>query len=290
MTIQYLDRDSKKIEEENVYGGRFLAFLYKNTPFSNFLLYFVARSPFISMAYGWFMRSRFSKRLVKSFIEKYKIDMRECVKKEFDSFNDFFTRRVQPRKLPYGSCLPADARYLAFSDAKLRMPFFVKETAFDVKTLLGKPFDAGAILIARLCPTDYHRYHFITDCKPVSVTSVKGSLYSVNPLAVQMWPWIYWENKREVIELETYEFGTVYCVAVGATNVGTIHHAFECGRWYEKGEEMGHFSFGGSCLIYLFEKGRMYFSEDLVDATKKGLEVRGKYGQALDILEQTGHS
>ena len=53
-------------------------------------------------------------------------------------------------------------------------------------------------------------------------------------------------------------------IEVGATNVGSIVQSFVPGRAVVKGEEKGMFAFGGSCVITLFQEGRMIFDDDLV--------------------------
>ena len=42
------------------------------------------------------------------------------------------------------------------------------------------------------------------------------------------------------------------------------------GKSCKKGEEFGHFKYGGSTIVLLFEKGRMVFDSDLVANSKAG--------------------
>jgi len=63
--------------------------------------------------------------------------------------------------------------------------------------------------------------------------------------------------------------------------VGSIQQTFAAGKTYAKGEEKGYFSFGGSCLILLFEPGMIAFDPDLIAASIKKMEVRGQLGQSL---------
>jgi phosphatidylserine decarboxylase len=77
----------------------------------------------------------------------------------------------------------------------------------------------------------------------------RGRLFSVNPVALRKCLSILWENKRAVTELDTEAFGTVLCVEVGATCVGTIHQTYTPNQKVGKGSEKGYFSFGGSCLV-----------------------------------------
>ena len=50
-------------------------------------------------------------------------------------------------------------------------------------------------------------------------------------------------------------FGTVVVIPVGATMVGSIHFTAPMNEPLRKGAELGYFSFGGSTVIVLFERG-----------------------------------
>ena len=78
--------------------------------------------------------------------------------------------------------------------------------------------------------------------------------------------------------LKTKEFGDILFIEVGTTYVGTIHQTYTPHEPYMKGAEKGYFSFGGSCLILLFEPSRVTFEPDLVGTE---FEVLGKMGQPL---------
>ena len=49
----------------------------------------------------------------------------------------------------------------------------------------------------------------------------------------------------------------------------------------QKGDEKGYFSFGGSCVILLFEKGRIVFDADLVENSMRSLETRCLFGTSI---------
>ena len=54
----------------------------------------------------------------------------------------------------------------------------------------------------------------------VSVTDVRGKLYTVNPIAVSStFANVFTENKRAVCLIDSPEFGRVAFVAIGATMV-----------------------------------------------------------------------
>ena len=151
------------------------------------------------------------------------------------------------------------------------------------------------MVIARLCPIDYHRFHFPFSCTPSKSTLLNGALFSVNPLALKKNIRIFSENKRSLTSLKTDKFGDVLFIEVGATCVGGIFQTYTPNQAVVKGQEKGYFSFGGSSLILLFEPGRIHFDADLIEASKKKIEIRGLLGQSmgrscLNSSEHIGHN
>ena len=136
------------------------------------------------------------------------------------------------------------------------------------------------MVIARLSPTDYHRFHFPVDGTPSAPHPVQGPLFSVNSIALAKRLSALWENKRVMTEIAT-ECGTILMVEIGATCVGSIHQTFSPHAKVKKGDEKGYFSFGGSCLVLLFEKNRIRFDADLVMNSSKQLETKGLFGTSL---------
>jgi phosphatidylserine decarboxylase len=137
------------------------------------------------------------------------------------------------------------------------------------------------MLVSRLCPSDYHRFHFPVSGIPAEPRLVTGSLYSVIPIALRHNILYLVRNKRLVTLIEAPEFGTVAMIEVGATNVGSILEAFRPGHAVLKGEEKGMFSFGGSCVITLFTEGRIIFEPDLVAQSAKFTETYARMGDRL---------
>jgi phosphatidylserine decarboxylase len=294
--IEYIDRETGQIQQEKIYGEFWIDFFYGRHPLAFLAALFLlplARFSFFSQLYGSFQKSPLSRRKIRPFIEKYQIDTSEFLKPvdSFASFNDFFIRKLRPETRPIAAgsniaILPADARYLFYANVSQSDQFLIKGRGFDLSKLLGDSHLAaryveGAMVIARLCPVDYHRFHFPCDGVPSAAQLIAGHLYSVNLLALKQRVESLTENKRMVTELKTEEFGTVLLIEVGATNVGSIEQTYVPGKRVEKGEEKGFFSFGGSCLILLFEKERLEMDADLLQATLRGLEMRGQMGQRL---------
>ena len=290
--LQYFDRVTQKMQREKVYGGKLLQFLYQRA-LGRSILPIVSKNAFISRLYGWMQKCGFTKNKIKPFLSVYGIDDSEFAKSvnSYQSFNDFFTRKLKAnvRPLSDGAVMPADGRYLAIPDLSACDGIWVKGKKFSLKTLLkddvlAERYHDGVLVIARLCPVDYHRFHFPFACKASKSKLINGPLFSVNPLALKRNINILSENKRMVTELKSEEFGDVLFIEVGATNVGSIVQTYDPTQNQVKGAEKGYFEFGGSCLLLLFEKGRIQLSEDLLHYSRQKIEVRGLMGQPLSQM------
>jgi phosphatidylserine decarboxylase len=234
------------------------------------------------------MKRSWTKRLVKPFVRVFKVDATEFEKQTFESFNDFFTRRLKKGARPINPdpgkvVMPADGRYFVYPKIER---IYAKGQTFDLETFLGdkvlaKRYEGGSMAIIRLCPVDYHRFHFPVDCVASDARLICGHHFSVSPFALRQRLSILWENKRMVTELETERFGKVASVEIGATNVGSIRQTYHAGKRVKKGDEKGYFEFGGSCIVLLFEQGRIVFDADLIENTKRGLETLGRLGDTL---------
>lgn len=297
--ILFIDRISKEKCLEKVYGGSALRLLYGDDFISKLLgaplLHFLVKYSLFSKIYGSFQKTRSSKKKIKPFIANFDIETSEFLENvdQFTSFNDFFIRKLQPSARPITkgddvAIIPADGRYLFYQNIQETEGFIVKGEKFNLKTLLESEslatrYAGGSMVIARLCPTDYHRYHFPVDCIPTDSKIINGFLYSVNPIALKKNIHIFTENKRALTKLESKKFGTVLFLEIGATSVGTITNTYHPHKFYPKGTEKGYFSFGASSLILLFEPGKIEFDEDLLAATKDGFEIKCLMGQKMGI-------
>ena len=292
--IIVVDRKSKQPFEENVYGRAFIeAFYGKPSKLYAFFLPLFAGYRFFSMLYGFIQKSPFSKKKVKPFIAKFGVDEKEFLlpTDAFTSFNDFFIRKLKKEARPIEpadevAVLPADGRYLVYPNIEMADGFLVKGKKFSLEELfvdkdLAKKYEKGTMVIARLCPTDYHRFHFPCDCTPSQSVEIDGKLDSVNPLALQRRIEIFSHNKRAYTLLDTTRFGKVAFFEIGAMCVGSIHNTYNPGTFCKKGDEKGYFSFGGSSLLLFFEPNKIILDDDLVAASQEKREVLGLMGQSL---------
>lgn len=295
-SIFYIDRKTGKRLQEQVYGEAFLRFLYGNKWYNKYfgipLRHLLSKIPFFSWFYGYLQTLPSSKKKVLPFIKKFGVNSAEFLEspEAYSSFNDFFIRKLNPEARPIDqsneAIIPADGRYRFFPVLDKAEGFVVKGERFDLATLLNDEklaleYSCGTMIMARLCPTDYHRYHFPCDCIPGETHLINGWLYSVNPVAIKNNIHIFTQNKRTLCALQTEHFGKVLFLEIGATSVGLIHQTYTPNQFYPKGSEKGYFSFGASALILLFQPNRLILSSDLLQESVEGLEIRCLLGQPM---------
>jgi phosphatidylserine decarboxylase len=297
--IRYYNRYTQRVETENVFGEGWLRFAYDN-PAGRFFVWALARRAMFSRLYGTKMNNPVSALRIVPFIAKYGIDVDEFAKSPFDykTFNEFFFRALKPGVRPIAAgekvaVFPADGRHLAFPDVTTAPGFYVKGATFTLAEMLGEAdlpenkrtlahaFERGSMLISRLCPVDYHRFHFAVSGTPEESRAIDGWLYSVSPVALRRNLRYLVANKRVITVIESPQFGKVAMVEVGATNVGSIRETYVAGRPMTKGDEKGMFAFGGSCVVTIFQRGRITFDADIVAQSAQHLETYAKMGDRL---------
>lgn len=292
--IQFYNRYSQSLEEEAVYGDGFLKWAYEN-PLGQLTTELIVKRALFSKWYGWRMDMLGSKKKVLPFIEKFKVDEGEFLDApdSYRTFNEFFYRKLKASARPIDTqpdsvVFPADGRHLGFPDISEVDRIFVKGQHFDLPALLGdkklaEKFAQGSLVFSRLCPVDYHRYHFPCDGTVVDSGRrlLNGVLYSVNPIALKKNINILWQNKRYITEVKNDTLGSVLILEVGATCVGSAIETHLQSKPVTKGGEKGYFRFGGSTVITLFEPGAIELADDLVSQTQAGYELYAKMGDFL---------
>jgi phosphatidylserine decarboxylase len=290
MAIKYWNRHNARMETETVYGDAFVRLLYGN-PIGFALTDTLLVRQSLSRLYGGLQSSRRSANKIPSFVKTFQIPMEDYEAGPFRSFNDFFIRRFREGKRAFPKeagqmGAPAEARYLAFRSADEPLTIPVKGMRLDPFSLLGSTegkerFRGGPCLLARLCPVDYHRYHFPDSGRITHFHEESGSLHSVNPLALKRKPDLFLTNERHVSLLQTENFGTLAYVEVGALFVGKIVQTHPLERKFQRGEEKGYFLFGGSTVIVYGEPGKWEPSQDLLENSGKGIETLVRLGEPV---------
>lgn len=289
--IKYVERESGQVKIEKVYGEEWLNWLYHN-PIGEATLWTIAKRKIVSSVYGNMQEKSASADKIQPFIKDYGVDMSIAQNENFKSFNDFFIRKLKPVARPIVAdslavASPADGKILAYNNIN-NSDFYIKGLKFNVQsflnnTELAKKYENGAMIVFRLAPPDYHRYHFpISGETSASNIKIDGDYYSVNPLALRKKAEIFWLNKREYGVIKSPIFGDVVMVEVGATMVGSMIQTYT-GTTVTKGEEKGYFKFGGSTVVLLFEKDHVKIDADLLNNTSKGLETAIKMGEKIAV-------
>jgi phosphatidylserine decarboxylase len=240
------------------------------------------------------------------FIESFNLqesmsEMKEPNPSKYKNFNEFFSREIREDARPIDEpgnvrsnlllstsaqstdsdttqdlvvSSPADCRLTAFPTINLATKYWIKGYGFTVSKLLNSDslastFDNGSIVIARLAPQDYHRWHSPVSGTVESITEISGAYYTVNPQAINEAGTldVFCENRRSVMIVKRKGCDSrVAIIAVGAMLVGSIKYnpGIEVGSEIRRGECLGCFQYGGSTVINLYQEGDVKLDEDLV--------------------------
>ncbi len=306
MTTKYYNRQKNRIEIEKVYGEKFINFLYETKGGRRMEALLAGQlGKYLSMAYGLIQSSPLSYPKIGPFVACYDIDLSEYLPAEgregrlsapYSNFNEFFIRRFRPGARDFISDpqrMPAfaEGRYFGFERVTDESKYPVKGCYLSARDILGErafkigEFYQGPMLIARLCPVDYHRFHFPDSGRVKDFYPLGGRLHSVNPLALRHRSDIFLQNERNITVLETKNFGLLAYVEVGAICVGKIVQNFS--RDFKRGEEKGYFLFGGSTVILLGSADANWLpSKDVLENTKKGIETLINLGDEVALITE----
>jgi phosphatidylserine decarboxylase len=287
--ITYWNRKTGELREEAVLGDAAMRWAY-GTLSGRICSPLLFATSLMSRLLGWYFHSRWSRRRIARTIADLGIDVTEFDRppEEFATFSEFFTRHLKDGARPFPDDpglfpSPADGRLLVYPEASGDTPVRVKGIEGPVGDLFDRPIDGfedGAVAVVRLCPADYHRYHFPTDGTVAETGAIRGRYDSVNPVALDVRPRIFSRNKRAFTLIDTEGFGRIAFVEVGASGVSRIHQTFE-GTEVSRGQEKGYFDFGGSTIVLAFAPGAITFDEDLVANSAKDIETLVRAGERI---------
>lgn len=297
MEINFYNRVTQSVEREKVYGDKMVEWLYQSN--SGKALSHLICQPAISKLYGALQDTAWSKNKIAPFIKNFNIPMDDYLpetqntESPYSSFNQFFIRRFKEGKRAFvqnSDDLAAfsEARYLGYNSVHDDESIPVKGIYLKPKHLISnslweESFHDGPLLLARLCPVDYHRFHYPDDGIILDDYRVEGLLHSVNPLALKSKQDILITNERHITIVETKNFGKLAYIEVGAICVGKIVQSKPLvkGDSFKRGQEKGYFLFGGSTVIVIGEKGKWTPSQDILEFTKKGMETYLHLGMSV---------
>ena len=235
---------------------------------------------------------RISATFIEQFARIYDISLAEAERKKFSdysSFNDFFTRSLDPTARPMPEAInelasPVDgciSQFGAITDEQL---FQAKGQRYSLRGLAGNAshgFEGGAFCTIYLAPSDYHRIHLPYAGTLTETIAYPGALFSVNAVTEEYIEGLFLRNERLVCRFET-SFGPMLVILVGALIVASIEtvwpgplspyqsiQANEHSLAFDRGAEIGRFLLG-STVICCFPKGAMELKKTL----KVGSRVR----------------
>jgi phosphatidylserine decarboxylase len=291
LQIELYNRQTRRVEAELVPGRQLLGLCYGH-PWGRHLSDWVVSRPIFSRIYGWPLHQTWSRRQIRTFVRQYQVNMSEVEVPHggFQSFNDFFIRRLKPGARP----LPPDpAALISPADSRLKVLQLNQETILQVKgasltlsQLLGtataaRIFSGGLCLQFRLAPSDYHRFGFIESGIQGPIHTVGGRLYSVSPIALRYLPDVWGRNYRQWCLIGTPSLGTVLQIEVGATVVGSIIQHQPDGGPCTRGAEKGYFAMGGSTVLVVLPPGRVTIDDDILSHSQQGIETLVRYGEKI---------
>lgn len=256
--------------------SRLLKFMY-NTVIGRIILK-IATTKYISNIYKIYITSKLSKIKIKKFIKKNHINMDDYKEKDYESFNDFFIREIKSgkRKIEDNLIAVCDSK-LSVYEIDENSKFTIKDSIYTINELIGEERQYKYALIFRLCVDDYHHYIFPDEGKVVDTKHINGILHTVQPIAQKRYK-VFHENSRDITFLNCDNLGDVCYIEVGALMVGKIVNISK--TEFKKGEEKGHFEFGGSTVIMLINKN-INLNEKIIENSKNDIETIVKMGQCI---------
>ncbi|KAJ7451656.1 phosphatidylserine decarboxylase [Mycena latifolia] len=234
------------------------------------------------------------------------------INRGFTSWDDFFTREIQPDARPIHSSsdptIDASIIINACESAVLRIErnvqphdqFWLKAEKYSLYDMLNrdeaatKAFTGGTVYQAFLSPSDYHRWRCPVAGKILKADVVPGSYYAVLPddgadegdpdlpvgspygALIRSQPWLTVSSARAIIYIQSDnpKIGLVGFIGVGMAEVSTCELSVKMGQRVEKGTELGMFHFGGSSHTLIFgPSAKLQFNDEIVNPVTGEVQV-----------------
>jgi len=211
------------------------------------------------------------------------------------TFNQFFARSVKPGRRPvdepYNNNIvvsAADSVYLGYWPIDDQSSIKAKGTTYSIMQLLegsayADRFNGGVFTHSYLDSNDYHRFHVpvpgtIKEVRnipgDVVVKAVKkedGSIETTDETGFQF------TQTRGLVIIDS-PVGLVAVLPIGMGHVSSVTLTVETGATLTKGQEFGYFSYGGSDIVMLFQRG-ITFSAEKGKHYKQGRQIATIDGQ-----------
>ncbi len=238
---------------------------------------------------GKYMDSSESTKIIQQWLSDSTLNNAEFVspKEGFSSFNDFFTRDLIPGARPVDHIndnavlvSPADGvinminNHLSLdSEIPTKSGMTLSLNALLDNSSYVQHFVGGTAMAVFLLPHNYHHYHApVSGMVVESKESVGDRLFGMPDIldlindgnVAYNKDYSVFENFRHgYFIIETEEFGYVAMIPIGLQTIGSVvfeekFRAVTANNIVEvyKGDKLGHFAFGGSTVLLLFQKGK----------------------------------
>jgi phosphatidylserine decarboxylase len=237
--------------------------------------------------------------LIRMFMNRFPVDLSEAARTDagdYDSFNDFFTRRLRagsrpPDPDPRAALCPADGTLSQSGPIAGDTLVQAKGIEYTATALLGgdaalaAEFAGGAFATIYLAPHNYHRVHMPLAGTLRVARFVPGDLFSVNAATAAGIAGLFARNERVACVFDTAS-GPMAVVLVGALIVGSMSLAWagrirSGGRGVQdlpahdpiialdRGVELGWFNVGSTVVVLFGPRG-----PTLTEGLAPGLPVR----------------
>ena len=239
---------------------------------------------------GKFMDSPMSAKIIEEWLSDKLLGNEDFVlpSEGFKSFNEFFKRDLKPGARPITAVAdnsilvsPADGVInMIANELQLDSEIPTKgRMTMSLNALLNnskyaKNFIGGSAMAVFLMPDNYHHYHAPISGSIVESNEDVGDRYFGMPNILDMInngnvgynkDYSVFENFRHgyfIIKTESY--GYVAMIPIGLQTVGSVVFEDEYKNVHDKkpiaiykGEKLGHFAYGGSTVLLIFEKNKL---------------------------------
>ncbi|MDJ0841312.1 MAG: phophatidylserine decarboxylase associated domain-containing protein [Acidobacteriota bacterium] len=196
----------------------------------------------------------------------------------FQSFNAFFHREYQLKKYrplsdPHDDKVIVSANdgtvYRIAKGVKLCDTFWTKGQKYSLREMLnGSPytesFIGGDVLQSFLAGSDYHRWHAPISGKVLEARVIPGLMFSELlsegfdiSAGTKSQGYEAMVNTRGLIVIDSPTLGKMAVIPIGITEISSVTIDVSPGDEIKKGEEIGYFSYGGSSMALIFQKGQI---------------------------------
>jgi phosphatidylserine decarboxylase len=207
----------------------------------------------------------------------------------FGSFNAFFHRQINRKCRPVAEpenasviVSPNDGTlYKVAQDVRSTDRFWIKSQPYALEHMLaGDPlsqrFLGGTVYQSFLDGSNYHRFWSPIAGTVRKIVTIEGLMFSNaesagEDLTAGTYSQAYMTcvNTRSLVMIESDDpmIGVVCLMAIGISEISSITISVRVGQSLAKGDEIGHFSYGGSSVCLLFQPGVIRdFTIDIGDA------------------------